>query len=405
MMKRIKLLLFLLIFSCSAQAQTPAWVTDWFDHINTTMINGPANGGTKLYVGGLFDTVIAKIWQQTKNKINTTDTAAMLAGYINWLTFLDSLRDHWSAIQNISLTPGPAGADGSPGSDGVNGADGATWITGTGSPVGFGVNSDLYLDVSNGDVYKKTSGSWGLLTNIMGPVGPTGSGHFFADSIKLAHDTLAAHNTRLKNIEQAGYITGYTEIDPVANAKTVTMGSGYGLTGGGAAQALSANPSRTLLLDSGTVYPAVVSTLGAGRHICFRAHYYQYFSRSDGKPNGWLRNNAKRHVSCIYYHRGHGYDICKGIKYTWVGVWYYLYGQNDKSRYRNYISCRNRHVSCRQWCDYIGAHYISNWNGGDGYIRKQWQPIACVYFIGNHFYNHTRNKLYIEQCRCLYGAL
>lgn len=50
----------------------------------------------------------------------------------------------------------------------------------------------------------------------------------------------------------------------VIRGYTVTQGSGYGILGGGAAQAISANPSRTLVLDSATAYPAVLGTLAAG---------------------------------------------------------------------------------------------------------------------------------------------
>lgn len=87
----------------------------------------------------------------------------------------------WSVVANITGPQGPsgatgaAGATGPAGANGTNGTDGATWITGTGSPVGYGVNSDLYLDISNGDVYKKTAGSWNLITNIKGPQGATGA--------------------------------------------------------------------------------------------------------------------------------------------------------------------------------------------------------------------------------------
>ena len=53
-----KILTIILLLACfSAEAQTPTWLTNWYNHINSTLINGPANGGTKAYIGGLFDTV------------------------------------------------------------------------------------------------------------------------------------------------------------------------------------------------------------------------------------------------------------------------------------------------------------------------------------------------------------
>jgi hypothetical protein len=52
-----------LLISLSVHGQTPAWLTNWYNHINTTMINGPANGGTKLYVGQQFDSLASYIYQ------------------------------------------------------------------------------------------------------------------------------------------------------------------------------------------------------------------------------------------------------------------------------------------------------------------------------------------------------
>lgn len=86
----------------------------------------------------------------------------------------------WGVIANItgpagSTGPtGATGAAGSNGTNGTNGVDGATWLTGSGAPSG-GVDDDLYLRTSNGDVYKKVSGSWGVIGNITGPQGATGA--------------------------------------------------------------------------------------------------------------------------------------------------------------------------------------------------------------------------------------
>lgn len=61
-----------------------------------------------------------------------------------------------------------------PGADGVDGNDGALWYTGSGAPSsGTGVDNDMYLDESTGDVYgPKASGTWPASTlNIIGPAG------------------------------------------------------------------------------------------------------------------------------------------------------------------------------------------------------------------------------------------
>ena len=62
------------------------------------------------------------------------------------------------------------------GSPGTNGANGSVWFEGTGAPAGgTGVNGDFYLNDANGDVYQKSSGTWGIVANILGPQGDTGA--------------------------------------------------------------------------------------------------------------------------------------------------------------------------------------------------------------------------------------
>lgn len=77
-----------------------------------------------------------------------------------------------SPIENIT---GPTGATGAIGATGPAGTNGATWYTGAGAPsAGTGVDGDLYYNTSNGDIYKKTAGSWGSpISNITGPTGPS----------------------------------------------------------------------------------------------------------------------------------------------------------------------------------------------------------------------------------------
>jgi hypothetical protein len=84
-----------------------------------------------------------------------------------------------SPIANLKGPTGDAGADGTngtDGTDGTNGTNGATWRTGSGAPSdGVGVDGDLYLRTSNGDVYKRSSGTYSVIANITGPTGATGS--------------------------------------------------------------------------------------------------------------------------------------------------------------------------------------------------------------------------------------
>lgn len=52
------------------------------------------------------------------------------------------------------------------------GADGTEWHVGAGAPSGaLGVDEDFYLNSTNGDVYKKASGSWSVVDNLTGPAG------------------------------------------------------------------------------------------------------------------------------------------------------------------------------------------------------------------------------------------
>lgn len=63
---------------------------------------------------------------------------------------------------------------GTTGPTGAAGADGALWYTGSGTPSsGLGVNTDMYLDSANGDVYgPKAAGAWPASTvNIKGAAG------------------------------------------------------------------------------------------------------------------------------------------------------------------------------------------------------------------------------------------
>lgn len=58
---------------------------------------------------------------------------------------------------------------------GIQGPPGSTWRTGSGVPSnGTGIDGDYYLNVSNGAIYKRISGSYSLAGNIGGPPGAAG---------------------------------------------------------------------------------------------------------------------------------------------------------------------------------------------------------------------------------------
>jgi hypothetical protein len=79
---------------------------------------------------------------------------------------------------NPSIVPGPQGNQGSQGLQGfqgVIGSNGATWYAGSGTPgSGIGEDGDFYLNVDTGDIYNKSSGSWSVVGNILGPQGTQG---------------------------------------------------------------------------------------------------------------------------------------------------------------------------------------------------------------------------------------
>src|ERR1700744_150435 len=60
-MKKAFLLIAVLLITSEGYSQS--WLTNWYDYINSTLINGPTAGGTKLYMGRLFDTVGSMISQ------------------------------------------------------------------------------------------------------------------------------------------------------------------------------------------------------------------------------------------------------------------------------------------------------------------------------------------------------
>jgi hypothetical protein len=73
-------------------------------------------------------------------------------------------------LYQVCVAGSPSGFGGS------SGADGATWRIGAGAPDNaVGADNDLYLRTSNGDVYKRTAGVYGVQGNIKGAAGPTGA--------------------------------------------------------------------------------------------------------------------------------------------------------------------------------------------------------------------------------------
>ena len=89
-------------------------------------------------------------------------------------------NDYWLDIGQLAIQ-GERGPEGPRGPQGPRGAEGTQWFTGAYSPINQNIaaeDGDMYLDITNGQVYKFFNNSWQTLTNISGPqggVGPAGS--------------------------------------------------------------------------------------------------------------------------------------------------------------------------------------------------------------------------------------
>lgn len=70
---------------------------------------------------------------------------------------------------------GPQGTPGTDGTPGTNGAPGSVWYTGSGAPgPGLGINGDYYLDGTAGTYYLKSGGTWAAQGSLQGPQGVPG---------------------------------------------------------------------------------------------------------------------------------------------------------------------------------------------------------------------------------------
>ncbi len=91
----------------------------------------------------------------------------------------DGVRVLTAGVQGPQGPTGPTGATGPQGPTGPTGATGPAGsqiLFGAGAPAsGLGVDGDFYENTSNGDVYKKITGTWTLQDNLTGPQGATGA--------------------------------------------------------------------------------------------------------------------------------------------------------------------------------------------------------------------------------------
>jgi hypothetical protein len=116
---------------------------------------------------------------------HTSDAASEPGVGIDW-------ADYWQLYAG-------AGATGADGADGADGAPGSTWRNGSGAPSdGVGIDGDFYLRTSNGDVYKRTAGTYGIVTNIKGPAGTTPAAASQAEAEAGSENTKYTTSLRVK---------------------------------------------------------------------------------------------------------------------------------------------------------------------------------------------------------------
>lgn len=173
---------------------------------------------------------------------------------------------------------GAAGATGASGAAGADGLDGSTWYNGASVPSGgLGINGDYYLRTSNGDVYEKASGSWSVITNIMGPTGPAGAGTgdmltSVYDPANIAMQLLGTTATQTVTNKD---LTSGTNTFPTFNQNTT--GSAAKLTTPRTIQVSLGSTSSASFDGSANVTPGVSGTLavangGTGRATATTAY-------------------------------------------------------------------------------------------------------------------------------------
>ena len=114
-----------------------------------SQVYGPFFVGTKMYSGA-----------------GVPDSATGLNGdyYIDTATgtmYTKTTGGSWQFLMNIM------------GSQGMPGKNGSSWWSGITPPSnGLGNENDYYLNIASGNIYNRTGGSWQLLMNIIGPMGP-----------------------------------------------------------------------------------------------------------------------------------------------------------------------------------------------------------------------------------------
>lgn len=132
----------------------------------------PPSGGFPSAAGERTFDVVLRLIQELQNKLERVITLnpldpdgaiALASAEARANTVIGFDEDgNYEALENTFT--------GAPGPQGDPGADGATWTSGSGAPSG-GNDGDHYLNLTNGDVYRKDAGVWSVVGSIAGPSG------------------------------------------------------------------------------------------------------------------------------------------------------------------------------------------------------------------------------------------
>lgn len=127
--------------------------------------------------------------------------------YVNasFMLLSDESKGVAPAIENLDIIWQLVARDGT----GGGGGSGSAWHNGNGAPGSLvGVDGDYYLNVTNGDIYAKSLGSWAVIGNIKGPQGNPGNNGISVTGTSingLGHLIVTLSNT---NTIDAGKVTG-----------------------------------------------------------------------------------------------------------------------------------------------------------------------------------------------------
>jgi hypothetical protein len=118
--------------------------------------------------------VAQRMWQRRDSAANWTSVNPILA---NGEFGVEESATPLTVPAKFKIGTGTTAWNDLPYGGGTGSGGGSAWLTGIGVPDdGDGVNGDMYLRTSNGDVYQKASGTWGSpVGNIRGPAGADGA--------------------------------------------------------------------------------------------------------------------------------------------------------------------------------------------------------------------------------------